>query len=89
MRHPPNDGAPAVAAARGAEGTGQTRAPIVADAAADAKRAATLRARAALAGTTLHRLASGQWLAARWAYSRVLDDREVEGWLTRVEGGQP
>jgi hypothetical protein len=80
--------APAAAdTAAGAESTGRDRARIVAD--ADAKRIASLRARAALAGVELHRLASGQWLAARWNLARLLDDNEVEQWLTRVEGGRP
>lgn len=50
------------------------------------KRAATLMARAALAGFELVRQADGAWLASRWGQFRTLvDDAEVEHFLIVVE----
>ena len=63
--------------------------PYIADADADADAAsskahATWQARAALRGHQLRRLADGRWLASRNAWSRELDEAEVEGWLRLI-----
>ena len=61
--------------------------------AADPKRFATLQARAALAGVTLHQLEGdfGKqiYVATRWAMTKQLESlSEVEQWLDWV-AGQP
>jgi|GEM_PF-6953094 len=58
----------------------------LAQSAADAKRQATLQATAALQGISLHRLASGAWLASRWNLSCELRDDEIAAWLARTGG---
>lgn len=55
----------------------------------EAKRSATLRARAALLGATLHRLEDGRFLVSRLGLSRehaTLDD--VERFIAAMEGGR-
>jgi hypothetical protein len=74
-------------AAAGAEGTGRDRAAIVAD--AQAKRDATLRARAALAGVALRRIDAHTWYASRWSLIARIDDGAVEQWLDRATGARP
>ncbi len=56
------------------------------------KRLATLRARAALAGVTLHVIENDHgktvYIVSRWAMTRELADLDaVEGWLASVTGG--
>lgn len=55
------------------------------------KHFATLRARAALLGATLHRIENDRgrdvFVVTRWAFTRELADlAAVERWLHRVEG---
>lgn len=51
------------------------------------KAFATMQARAALAGCTLHRLASGAYLLGRWNLSREFPNlREVSVVLDRIGG---
>ena len=55
------------------------------------KRLATLRARAALAGVTLHAIESDYgktvYIVSRWAMTRELADLDLlESWLQRVGG---
>lgn len=53
------------------------------------KRLATLKARAALNGITLHQLAAGGFLGTRWGLSRELADLEqVEAWLNITTGSR-
>lgn len=53
---------------------------------ADDKHAATLVARAAIAGYELVRLADGSFIASRWGMFRTLDHAAaVEAFLRRVE----
>ncbi len=57
------------------------------------KRLATFRARAALAGVTLHALDNDYgktvYIVSRWAMTRELADLDaVENWLDRVTGGR-
>lgn len=56
----------------------------------DRKRFATLEARAALSGITLHRIWGGEfapsvYVASKWALTRELRDLDVvEQWLARM-----
>lgn len=57
------------------------------------KRFATLQARCALAGISLHKLENDQgatvYIVSRWALTRELPDLEaVESWLDKVQGVQ-
>lgn len=59
--------------------------------AGDEKRLATLRARAALAGITLHVMEGDagrpQYIVSRWALTKALDSLEdLQAWLDRVGG---
>ncbi len=59
-----------------------------------AKRLATLRARAALAGVSLFALENDHgktvYIVSRWALTRELPDLEaVEAWLEKVTGVRP
>lgn len=61
--------------------------PALQDVPADAKRLATLAARAALAGHQCTRAADGSITFSRWARSVTFDDlAEAEAWLDRVTG---
>lgn len=64
------------------EGTG-----IVSPQASDAKRIATVRAKAALIGCTLHMLDGSAFLLSRWGMSREFSTlAEVEALLRRMGG---
>lgn len=53
----------------------------------EAKRFATVQARAALAGVELVRLADGSLLASKWGMFKSFSDAdEVDSWLVRVGG---
>jgi hypothetical protein len=58
---------------------------------ADAKRLATAKARAALAGVELHAIESDdgrpQYICTKWAMTASFADMaQVEAWLSRVDG---
>lgn len=58
------------------------------------KRFATVQARAALIGATLHRIDNDRgievFIISKWALTRELRDIEaVEAWLDRIEGKAP
>lgn len=55
----------------------------------EAKRFATVQARAALAGVELVRLADGSLLASKWGMFKSFScASEVDGWLARIGGPQ-
>lgn len=54
----------------------------------DRKALATMRARAALCGCTLHEMAGGEFLVARWNYSRAAPCLRAVGDLLRLIGGR-
>ena len=51
------------------------------------KTFATMQARAALCGCTLHELADGGYLVARWNYSRAVPCLRAVGDMLRQMGG--
>ncbi len=53
------------------------------------KALATMQARAALCGCTLHELADGAYLVGRWNYSKALPCLRAVGDLLRQIGGRP
>lgn len=54
----------------------------------DSKALATMKARAALCGCTLHEMADGEYLLARWNYSRAVPCLRAVGDLLRQIGGR-
>lgn len=54
----------------------------------DRKALATMKARAALCGCTLHEMADGEFLVARWDYSRAVPCLRAVGDLLRQIGGR-
>ena len=54
----------------------------------DGKAQATMKARAALAGCTLHELADGGYLVSRWNYSKAVPCLQAVGDLLRQIGGR-
>lgn len=54
----------------------------------DGKALATMKARAALCGCTLVEMADGEFLVARWNYSRALPCLRAVGDLLRQMGGR-
>lgn len=56
-----------------------------AESAPSAKTIATLKARAALAGVTVHEMSSGEYVAGRWNLSRTFTSlEELERWLDQI-----
>jgi hypothetical protein len=54
------------------------------------KALATMKARAALCGCTLIEMADGEFLVARWNYSRAVPClRAVGDLLRQIDGGRP
>jgi hypothetical protein len=53
----------------------------------DRKSLATMRARAALCGCTLHEMAIGEYMVARWNYSKAVPCLRAVGDLLRRIGG--
>jgi hypothetical protein len=56
---------------------------------AHGKALATMKARAARCGCTLHALADGGFLVGRWGYSKALPCLRAVGDLLRQIGGRP
>ena len=55
----------------------------------DTKQFANLQARGALAGITIHQLATGSFLCCRWGLSREVDTlARVEQWLDLTTGSR-
>jgi len=54
----------------------------------NSKALATMKARAALCGCTLHEMADGAFLVARWNYSRAVPCLRTVGDLLRQIGGR-
>ena len=54
----------------------------------DGKALATMTARAALCGCTLHEMADGEFLLCRWNYSRALPCQRAVGDQLRQIGGR-
>lgn len=52
------------------------------------KALATMKARAALAGCTLHELADGGYIVGRWNYSKAVPCLRAVGELLRQIGGR-
>ena len=55
----------------------------------DGKALATMKARAALAGCTLHELSDGAYLVGKWNYSKAVPCLRAVGNLLREIGGRP
>jgi hypothetical protein len=55
----------------------------------DSKALATMKARAALCGRTLIEMADGEFLVAKWNYSRAVPCLRAVGDLLRRIGGRP
>ena len=55
---------------------------------AHGKALSTMKARAALCGCTLHEMADGSFLLARWNYSKALPCLRAVGDLLRQIGGR-
>jgi len=53
------------------------------------KALATMKARAALCGCSLHEMADGGFLVGRWGYSKALPCLRAVGDLLRQIGGRP
>jgi hypothetical protein len=66
----------------------QTQQPHFANDDDAGKALATMKARAALAGCTLHELADGGYLVGRWNYSRAVPCLRAVGDLLRQIGGR-
>ena len=82
---PPDMEAPAAGEQAGAGEQGGEDVEIVSDLHARRKAVANLKARAALAGIALERLADGTWLAQRGGMFRPLPDvASVEAFLAQV-----
>jgi len=54
----------------------------------DSKALSTMKARAALCGCTLHEMADGAFLVAKWNYSRAVPCLRTVGDLLRQIGGR-
>ena len=65
----------------------QNRHAYFAEDAGNRKALATMRARAALCGWTLHEMADGTYLLGRWNYSRAVPCLRAVGDLLRRIGG--
>ena len=55
---------------------------------ANGKALTTIKARAALCGCTLHEMADGTFLVARWNYSKALPCLRAVGDFLRLIGGR-
>ena len=65
----------------------QNRHAYFAEDAGNRKALATMKARAALCGSTLHEMADGTYLLGRWNYSRAVPCLRAVGDLLRRIGG--
>ncbi len=86
---PENDEAGSARNAPAPEKFDQQTEPHFADDAASRKALASMQARAALAGCTLHELAGGGYLLCRWNLSAFAPCLRCVGDLLRRIGGRP
>jgi hypothetical protein len=87
VSHPKNEGASDCSASP--PRSSQYQQPDFAGDGADSKALATMQARAALCGCTLHQMADGAFLLASWQYSRAVPCLRAVGDLLRQIGGRP
>lgn len=85
---PSNDEAPAGCAAQGFREQESAASANCANDNGDRKALATMKARAALCGYTLIEMAGGEYLLARWNYTRALPCLRAVGDLLRQIGGR-